>query len=159
MGQSASSQELFLNTMKDVDLDKFSGRWHEVGRLPIFWERNCKGAIAEYSHKPGSKKLRVKNTCFNDNGSIHSRYADAWSDDPEFPGVLSISFEGAPSFGKGYYLLFHTDYNNFAVVGSPNYKYFWILSRHRRLDNKRYMQAYKLGLDLGYNMNRLEIMQ
>ncbi|MGA7901620.1 MAG: lipocalin family protein, partial [Terrimicrobiaceae bacterium] len=42
-----------LATVRSVDLDRYSGRWHEIAKYPNWFQRACaEGAIADYSALP-----------------------------------------------------------------------------------------------------------
>ncbi len=159
MGQSASAQYLFDRTMDDIDFERYSGVWYEAAKLPMYWEKDCAHSVAKYRWNHKTNILQVENSCVKYDGSRVTRNADAWVNDPEYPGVLTIEFnDGLPSWGKGYYLLHYTDYDNVAVVGSINRNHLWILSRSKRLDKQTFKDAFNLGISLGYDMHNLMVM-
>ena len=40
-----------LPTVPHVELDRYLGRWYEVARLPVPFEKNCEHVTAEYSRR------------------------------------------------------------------------------------------------------------
>ncbi len=117
-----------LDTVQNVDLSRYLGKWYEIARLPQFFERNCVGVTAEYSLKPDGK-IEVKNSCRNKtcDSPISQAIAMGRVAEPGNDSKLKISF----FLGiEGDYWILDLEQNyQYAVVGTPNRKTFWILSR------------------------------
>ena len=60
-----------LPTVPHVDLSRYAGTWHEVARLPNWFQRACEQSRAEYT-PCGDGSLRVKNTCLKAKGRSSS---------------------------------------------------------------------------------------
>ena len=122
-------QYLETNNYK-VNLQKYSGKWYEIARLPNRFEKNCKNVTAEYTLEKDT--ILVKNTCFNTkenkikvaNGSAYSKN--------ELNTKLKVTFF-KPFYGDYWILKLDKDYN-YALIGSPDRKYLWILSRNKKLE-------------------------
>ena len=62
-----------LSTVPSVDLQRYSGRWHEIARYPNWFQRDCAGsAVAEYTPQPDDGSIRVVNTCPRQDGSLRT---------------------------------------------------------------------------------------
>lgn len=118
-----------------VDIKRYAGRWYEVARMPMFFQRHCAGnTTAEYTPLP-SGELKVLNQCDADN-SMDPLVAEgrARVEDTATNAKLRVTF--AHFFG-GWRYLFGGDYwvidldpaYQWAVVGHPSHRYGWILSR------------------------------
>ena len=51
-----------LNTVARVNLSAYLGKWYEIVRLPLWFEKDCVGVTAEYSLKEDGR-VDVRNTC------------------------------------------------------------------------------------------------
>ncbi|HQR87919.1 MAG TPA: lipocalin family protein, partial [Caulobacter sp.] len=47
---------------KTVEIDRYLGRWYEIARYDMRFEKGCEGVTAEYSKRPDGL-IRVLNTC------------------------------------------------------------------------------------------------
>jgi len=60
-----------LPTVTHVDLGRYAGTWHEIARLPNWFQRSCERSQARYT-PCGDGLLEVVNTCFKANGRSSS---------------------------------------------------------------------------------------
>ena len=51
-----------LDTVPYVNVQKYLGTWHEIARLPVFFQLNCYNATATYD-VIDSKTIKVTNAC------------------------------------------------------------------------------------------------
>jgi apolipoprotein D and lipocalin family protein len=51
LGSCSSSSVKPLATVPYVELPRYMGKWHEVARLPMFFQRGCVESTAEYALK------------------------------------------------------------------------------------------------------------
>jgi apolipoprotein D and lipocalin family protein len=116
-----------------VDLARYSGTWHEVARLPMFFQRNCVGDVtAHYSLLPDGA-IEVRNRCREEDGAFVESVGRATQVAGK-PGALKVSFaprwlSWVPGVRADYWIIdLDPDYQ-WAVVGGPGKKYLWILSR------------------------------
>jgi lipocalin len=139
-----------LELVKNVDLQRYTGKWYEIIRLPNSFEKGLECITATYTLKSNGK-IEV----FNQGLKISSQ---KWSNikgfakipDPEQPAKLRVTFFW-PFFGD-YQIIALDDNYQYALVGSPNRKYLWILSRTPQLDEniiqKLLATAQKQGFDV-----------
>lgn len=123
-----------LQTVPQVELNRYLGKWYEIGRFPNFFQRNCDQATAEYSLREDGE-IDVLNTCVQkSDGSKDEALGRARVDDTETKSKLIVSF--LPSWlrwtgigaGKYWVIDLGSEYE-YAVVSEPSRKYLWILSR------------------------------
>ena len=60
---------------------------------------------------------------------------------------------------QGLYLVHQTDYINYSVVGSPDRRFLWILSRNPEMCGNVYDQLFDFVKELGYDVKRIEIFE
>ncbi len=117
-----------VESVKSVDLNRYIGKWYEIARLPQFFEKDCVGVTAEYSLRTDGK-VDVKNTCRKKScdAQANSAQGTARVMDSETNSKLKVSFFWP--FEGDYWILDLDPNYQYAVVGSPDRKTFWILSR------------------------------
>ncbi len=115
-----------VRSVAQIDFNRYVGKWYEIAAFPMYFQRHCTGnTTAEYALKPDGE-IRVTNRCDTREGSDQAS-GDAWTPDPAAPGQLKVSFFWP--FRSNYWIIgLDSDYR-WAVVGNPNRKYLWILSR------------------------------
>jgi len=122
----ATDEAPAVRSVAQVDLNRYVGKWYEIAAFPMYFQRHCTGnTTAEYALKPDGE-IRVTNRCDTRDGSDEA-IGNAWAPDHAKPGQLKVSFFWP--FRSDYWIIgLDSDYR-WAVVGNPNRKYLWILSR------------------------------
>ncbi len=150
MSQSA------VTSVDALDLNRYSGLWYEVGRLPLRWEQaEASDITAEYTVLDDGS-VRVDNRCIDKNGAPSQALAQATAV-PDRAGRLKVSFlpellRWIP-FTKGDYWVLKIDEDySVALVGTPDHKNLWLLSREPQVDDATeaaYLaEATRQGFDL-----------
>ena len=140
-----------LTTVKTVDLERYAGLWYEVARYQNDFEKNCVAATAQYMpNKDGS--IKVLNRCRKfkldgDQDVVEGR-ARVVS-----PGKLAVSFFWP--FEGDYWILDLADDYSWALVGEPEGRYLWILSRKPHLEDDLKLSLEAKLKTLGYNTDAL----
>jgi len=121
---------------KAVDLDRYAGKWYEVARYDMRFEKGCEGVTAEYSKRPDGL-IRVLNTCHKGavGGPVKTSEGKAKVVDAATNAKLKVSFFG-PFWGD-YWVLDHADDYSWSIVGEGSGKYLWILTRKPPSDLER----------------------
>jgi apolipoprotein D and lipocalin family protein len=143
-----------LATVAQVDLKKYSGKWYEIARLPNSFEKGLECISAFYSINPdGTIKVVNKGYLTEDNTKAKQSEGIAKLPDSQFPGQLKVSFF-RPFWGQ--YYIFYLDENyQYALVGTPSRKYFWILAREKTLPNDTLNNLIKIAKDEGFDTDIL----
>ncbi len=128
---ACSSKNPPLQTVSKVDLNKYLGTWYEIARYEHFFEKDCKNVTANYSIMD-ENLIQVINSCVkiitNEKKEAKAR---AYAVD-DTNSKLKVSFF-RPFYGDYWVLILDEQYN-YAVVGTPNREYLWILSRTKTID-------------------------
>jgi apolipoprotein D and lipocalin family protein len=144
-----------LPVVEHVTLERYAGRWYEVARLPNRFERECAGDIsAAYALLPDGK-VSVLNQCRKPDGRRMSASGVAKSADGSSTARLKVRF--APSWlgflpfvwGDYWIIELASDYS-WSLVGSPDRKYLWILSRQSTLDQAQISRLLERARTLGF---------
>jgi apolipoprotein D and lipocalin family protein len=136
---------------KSVELDRYLGKWYEVARYDMRFQKGCEGVTAEYSKRPDGL-IRVLNTCRDGavDGPVRTAEGKAKIADTATNAKLKVSFFG-PFFGD-YWIMDRADDYSWAIVGEGSGRYLWLLSRQPPTDAERSAltaRAEALGYDVG----------
>lgn len=136
-------------TVRHVDLTRYQGRWYEVARLPLRWEDKCAADVtATYTLRPDAK-VDVLNQCRKADGSMTSSHG--WAKVVAADGSnarLKVTFFW-PFFGDYWILDLDPEYR-WALVGTPNRKNLWVLSRSPKLESGVLEGLLQRARDLGF---------
>lgn len=148
-----------LQTVDRVDIGRYAGTWYEIARLPMPFQKQCAANVtATYMPNPDNT-VTVINRCLKADGnwSVAEGLARPQSD---ANNRLNVSFlpkvlRRLP-FGKAPYWIMALDENyRTAMVGQPDRKYLWILSRTPQIDESVYQAYLKLAAEQGYDLSEL----
>ncbi len=129
----ANAQSQTLETVSNVDLTKYAGKWYEIASFPQRFQKGCHCTTAEYTLSDKGYVI-VVNRCRKD--SVNGKEAGITGKAFVVPGSgnakLKVQFFW-PFTGKYWIIDLANDYS-YAVVSHPNRKYLWILSRTPKMD-------------------------
>lgn len=126
-------EEAEVRSVEDLDLSRYLGLWFEIGRLPLrFEDDTATDVTAEYT-LGSDGTVRVDNRCLDENGEPAQALGEA-TPDAEHPGRLRVTFlpEGLrwiPFTKADYWVLKIDSEYRYALVGTPDHKYLWLLAR------------------------------
>ena len=130
-----------------IDIDRYLGLWHEQARLPNSFERGCQDVTAEYGRRDDGL-ISVTNTCVEAHGRIRVAKGRARPVGEAGEGKLEVSFFGP--FWADYWVLDRDENYDWAIVGEPEGKYLWVLTRDEFLTPERRAAFEQRVSELGY---------
>jgi apolipoprotein D and lipocalin family protein len=134
-----------------VELEKYLGKWYEIAHLPAKFQDGCSDTTATYTlSEDGS--ISVLNECIR-NGKVKQAKGKAKVVDKNTGAKLKVTFFW-PFYGDYWIIKLGNDYD-YAVVGTPNRKYLWILSRTPQMDDKLFSQLIEFVKSKGFNVENL----
>ena len=141
-------------TVDFVDLQKYSGLWYEIAKIPNSFQDHCKyGTTAEYIiAKDGD--ITVINRCFDEDGKLDLVEGVANIVDEKTNSKLEVSFVsflGIRPFWGDYWIIGLDEDYTYAVIGHPERKYGWILSRKPFLPKETLEEIFQLLKSEGYD--------
>jgi apolipoprotein D and lipocalin family protein len=139
-----------LPVVREVDIEKYSGTWYEIARLPNSFEKGLKCVTATYTLREDGK-IEVINRGHKTGkpGKISKIKGVARIPDKNQPAKLKVTFFW-PFSGNYYIIELDKDYR-YALVGEPSRKYLWILARDKKLDMKIYESLLKKAEEMGFD--------
>jgi apolipoprotein D and lipocalin family protein len=143
-----------LTTVDSVDLERYQGVWFEIARLPVSFEKKCAQDVsATYALRPDGK-MQVVNSCRKGNGSESVSNGTAVRASKDGPASrLKVTFFW-PFSGSYWVLDLDPDYR-WALVGTPDRKGLWILSRKPALDRETTDKLIASARAKGFAVDRL----
>ena len=154
---SAQAQE--IEAAPSVELERYVGTWYEQAHLPLFFQRNCvANTTARYALREDGR-IDVVNQCEDKAGkrieatAIARRVGESTS-------RLEVRF--APAFlsflpvvwGDYWILDLDPDYR-WAIVGSPDRKYLWFLTREQAFPETQLDALIDKAKAMGFDTSRL----
>lgn len=128
-----------LKTVNSVDLKKYAGLWYEIAKIPNSFQDQCAyGTTAEYKTDEDGE-IEVINKCYNEEGKPDIAEGVVQIVDKKTNAKLEVSFVsflGIRPFWGDYWIIGLDENYGWAVVGTPNRKYGWILSRASSLPDE-----------------------
>jgi apolipoprotein D and lipocalin family protein len=147
-------------TVPFVDLNRYVGRWYEIAKIPNRFQKKChSNTTAEYRLLENGK-IEVINRCMEEDGKIIETKGVAKVEDPTSNAKLKVSFVrilGLYLFWGDYWIIGLGNNYEYAIVGSPNRKYGWILSRESSLSQENLEEIFSLLRLKGYNPDDFQI--
>jgi apolipoprotein D and lipocalin family protein len=151
---NTNSQMIDKTTVKQLDLNRYLGKWYEIARFPHSFEKNLVGVTATYSLRDDGK-IKVLNQGYKNtlDGELSVAEGKAKIPNKLEPAKLKVSF----------FWIFYGDYNvleldenyQYVMIGSSSAKYFWILSRTPQMAPEVYEMLLEKARNRGYNLDKL----
>ncbi|MFT6861874.1 MAG: apolipoprotein D and lipocalin family protein [Akkermansiaceae bacterium] len=150
---SCSQSHPPLETVRDLDLNRYDGEWHEVARLPNRFEQGLVAAKATYGVGLDGP-LSIRNEGLKANGQMSTITGSA---NVVGKGKLKVRFDPFPAnlFAGDYWVLWiNTSYTN-AIVGSPDRKLLWLLSKDPQMLTEDFTEPLELMKAQGFAIEEL----
>jgi len=136
-----------------VDLQRYQGTWYELARLPMFFQRNCVQSEAHYGLRDDGR-IDVTNRCRDKDGEWIEAKGVA---EPQVEGQadkLWVRFDNWASkllpIKGDYWVIYHDEDYRVALVGHPEHKYLWLLSRTPEVDQETRDKLLSVAREQGY---------
>jgi apolipoprotein D and lipocalin family protein len=143
MGAAADAQPLPVHSVANVDLGRYLGKWYEIAAFPMFFQRQG----------VGDSEISVVNRCRTEKG-FDEAVGRAWAVEGTGNGQLEVSFFWP--FRSDYWIIGLDDDYRWAVVGNPNRKYLWVLSRTPQLAGEALDRALQAAASQGFDLAPLK---
>jgi apolipoprotein D and lipocalin family protein len=144
-----------LQTVANVDLQRYVGTWYEIASYPHRFQKGCVATRAVYTLRDDGQ-VAVRNECRLEtlDGPLKSVEGRAKVVETASNARLKVTFFW-PFWGAYWIIDLDPDYR-WAVVGHPSRNYLWVLSRMPTLDEGVYQQIVARLASQGYDPTRLK---
>lgn len=140
-----------LQTVAQVDIQRFMGTWYEIARYPESFEEGCSNVMVEYTLR-GDDRVDVVNYCDDGAGGRDVR-GTARVVNPPNNSKLKVSFFWPVE--ADYWILDLGPNYDYAVIGEPSREHLWVLSREPTLRSPVYDKILSELPARGYSPGRL----
>ncbi len=149
-----------VRTVSYVDLNKYTGKWYEIAKIPNRFQKGCvRNTTAEYKLRDDGD-IDVINRCIEADGSVNEAEGLAKVVDEKTNSKLEVSFVsifGIHLFWGDYWIIGLDKNYQYAVVGHPDRKYGWILNRTPEMSEEKLNEAFKILKENGYDPANFEM--
>jgi apolipoprotein D and lipocalin family protein len=147
----AKEEHNTLEVVPHVELNKYLGKWYEIAHLPAKFQEGCTDTTATYTLSEDGN-ISVLNECKR-NGKLKQAKGKAKVVDKNSGAKLKVTFFW-PFYGDYWIINLGKDYD-YAIVGTPNRKYLWILSRTPQMEDNLFSQLIESVKSKGFEVNKL----
>jgi len=140
-----------LEVVTHVELQKYLGKWFEIAHLPAKFQEGCNETTATYTLL-NNGTISVLNECKR-NGKIKIARGKAKVVDKTTNAKLKVTFFW-PFYGDYWIIKLDNNYE-YAVVGTPNRKYLWILNRTPQMDDTLFSQLVEFAKSKDFDVDLL----
>lgn len=149
-----------LRTVGEVDYARYSGTWFEVARLPFKYQKDCASDVTANYAPRSDGRITVTNRCVRGDGSVIEAKGVARREKGKPASVLKVRFAPAflsfiPAVWGDYQIIALGPQYEYAVVGTPDRKCLWILSRSPVMDPALYEQLKAQAQSQGFDVDAL----
>jgi apolipoprotein D and lipocalin family protein len=149
-----------VTTVTHVDLERYTGLWYEIARIPNRFQKQCaRGTTATYSLREDGR-ITVINRCVKEGGEIDEAKGVAKVEDTASNAKLKVSFVSfigwRPFWGDYWVIGLEEDYQ-WAVIGTPDRTYGWVLARTPALDEDTMDEIFAIIESNGYERDAFEM--
>lgn len=149
-----------LRTVGEVDYARYSGTWFEVARLPFKYQKACVSDVTANYAPRSDGRITVTNRCVRADGSVIEAKGVARREKGKAAAVLKVRFAPAflsfiPAVWGDYQIIALGAQYEYAVVGTPDRKCLWILSRAQVMDPSLYAQLKEQAKSQGFDVAAL----
>ena len=150
-----------LKTAEGFVIEKYLGVWHQIALLPNYFQKDCfSNTQAEYTYLD-STSISVLNSCRTKSGQKLSASGIAIAEGiPANFARLKVSFvpkwlNWMPFVWGDYWIIEIDSKYSSVLVGSPNRKYLWILSRDRFIQKEVFQKYMRVAKEQGFDVSSL----
>jgi apolipoprotein D and lipocalin family protein len=146
-----------VQTVPKVEISRYLGTWYEIAYFPRFFMPNCVSDTTDDYGVTKDGNVSVTNRCHVKDGSLHETRGVAEPEKGSNNAKLKVTFV-APFTGDYWVVGLDPDYR-WAVIGSPNRKSLWILSRTPQMPQADLKLALAAAAQQQYPMEKLKYTQ
>jgi apolipoprotein D and lipocalin family protein len=139
-----------VQSVPTLEVDRYLGTWYEIGHLPMFFQRNCVSDTTAQYGLNADGTIAVTNTCRHEDRQLDTARGTATVVPNSGNARLKVQFFW-PFSGDYWVIGLAPDYH-WALVGSPNNKYLWLLSRSPTLAQTDVDAALQIARRQGFDL-------
>ncbi|MCC8671455.1 lipocalin family protein [Xanthomonas arboricola] len=148
-----------VRAVPQLDISRYAGQWHEIAHLPVSFQKKCRSDITASYTLRDDGLIGVRNSCRSADGELTQAEGVARPVEGR-PGQLLVRFapewlSWLPLVWADYWVIALDPDYQWAVVGEPDRKYLWILSRSPQMPRAQLEQLKRQATQMGYDLSPL----
>jgi Bacterial lipocalin len=151
---SCSAAYVAFDSVEEFDISKYAGKWYELYRLPNKLEEGLEEIVIYYQvNRNGNIMIINEGRLIQDKNKVRQTKGRVWIPNLSEPSKLKVSFYWYKSDD---HWVFHVDEGyTHALVGDPNGRHLWLLSRERDPDMRTVALMFEYAASLGFPVENL----
>ena len=145
-----------LKAVPFVDLKKYAGLWYEIASFPQRFQKGCNCTTAEYT-LTNKGYVTVENRCNKESVNGKQSYIKGKAFVVANSGNAKLKVQFFWPFKGKYWIIDLADDYSYAVIGHPNKKYLWILSRTPKMNDANYQQIISRISEKGFDISKIKL--
>jgi apolipoprotein D and lipocalin family protein len=145
-----------VETVDYVDLTQYVGKWYQIAFFPTRFQGSCTIDTTATYGILNDGRVSVFNECKKPSGKYKSISGTARIVDKDSNAKLKVKFFWFAPAGDYWIIDLDDDYQ-YAVVGSPDRKYLWILSRTPQISASLYQDLVKRASGQYFEVSRIQL--
>ena len=132
--KSCNREYPHLETVSNLNFEKYEGKWFEVARLPVSHEDRCIYPVILHYKLQKDETFDVELACVDKHGNMLVSNGLIKQESEESKSKMKITFvphllQFMPFAWAEYYVVYVTEDYQYAIVGNQSRDHVWILSR------------------------------
>jgi len=157
--QSGCTTVKYMNTVNQVDIERFMGDWYVVAGRTTFLEKGAHNSLERYTWNKNKNRIDIEFT-FNKNkfdGPLKTIKQKAWIENKETKAHWKVQ----PLWPlKLDYLVLALDPDYaWTIIGVPSQSYVWIMTREKNISKQRIDQLISKLKEIEYSTDNIKIIQ
>lgn len=158
MAQTTTPESSSVTAINNFQAESYLGDWYEIARIPFYFEDHCFAPV-KANYKLDGDDIAVTNSCMTEDNKIDVAHGMAYFTESDTKTAkLAVTFVPAwlrfTHIGRGDYWVLYTDYQ-YSLVGSPNHRYLWILSRSETPSREMISKLLAIATQQGFDVTKL----
>lgn len=141
-----------------LNIKRFSGRWFNLASLPMHFQKRCYCSQFFYTLEDDGD-LQLGHGCYKGSKPGKWKYLSASAGSNFGPNKSQFKVPYYWPFRKQYWVLYVSNDYKYAIVGTPNYKYAWIMSRQPHATVGQFLKLKGILKARGYDVKKLQMME
>lgn len=149
-----------VQSVTNVDLNRYVGKWYEIARFPNRFQEDCAANVTAQYNKRADGEIDVVNRCKERDGKLAEKTGRARVADTATNAKLQVRFVPdwlgwIPFLWADYWIIDLAGDYSIAVIGDPSRDYLWILARTPTISATDYEALVNRATVQGYDTAKL----
>ena len=142
-------------TVSHVDINRFMGDWYVIANIPTYFETEATNAVESYKFNAAKNQIDIDYHHHEKtpDGPLKSYPQRAWVYDEKTKAEWRVQPLWPLRFA--YLIIALAEDYQWTMIGVPNRKHAWIMSRKPKMDDKQYQELVAQLSARGYDTTKL----